>query len=141
MSLKKYKEYRKEELFKILLALVAAIDSDLLDNRRCFPCNSKDHATWKWIRDAIQDFYVNYDYVESPEFLNSIKGKSDSYQSMAKKIASSKNHEKRKDFYSALTILLESDDVFQLTATDKHEILLAIRDKINSMYDDAAEQG
>jgi len=79
-------EFDTERLLKLLGALIKASDSDLLNNRKCFPCKKEDHEYYKAIRDSFQIIYDEADYTCSSQFLSEVEGKSDKFVQMKSKI-------------------------------------------------------
>ena len=85
------KEFDKEKLLKLIGAFIETSDSDLLNNRNCFPCNKADHEYYKTIRDCFQQIYDEADYTCSNIFLSEVKGKTEKYIEMKSKILNEPN--------------------------------------------------
>jgi hypothetical protein len=79
-------EYDKERLLGLLGALIKAADSDLVNNRRCFPCKKEDHEHYKAIRNSYLKIYDEANFASSEKFLTSVKGKSEKFIQMKAKM-------------------------------------------------------
>lgn len=76
----------QEQLLMMLGAFIEAADADLVDNRKCFPCNPRDHEHYKAIRDCFKIIYDEADFTQSNEFQASVQGKDDKFIQVKSKI-------------------------------------------------------
>jgi hypothetical protein len=79
-------EFGKERLLGLLGALIKAADSDLVNNRRTFPCKKEDHEHYKIVRNSYEKIFDKADYASSEKFLTSVKGKSEKFIQMKAKM-------------------------------------------------------
>jgi hypothetical protein len=128
----------RAELLKLLVALIRMNDSQVLSTDEGLPPDVSAPEDRKKVRDlrglliAIRRFF---DYTESPEFLESIEGKSDAVGAMRRKLAS---HPMRKKEYldrldTALESLLTSRDAYRLVAAKRHGDVDGIRRILSSL--------
>ena len=67
-------------------AFIRAADSDLVNNRKCFPCDKDDHKHYKEIRDCFKRIYDDADFTCSNSFQANVQGKSEQFIQMKSKI-------------------------------------------------------
>jgi hypothetical protein len=80
------KEMNKEQLLKLIGALIQVNDSHLVDNKSCFLCPDDQHEYYKIIRDCFQKIYEEADFTQTNLFLNETKGKSEQFVEMKTKL-------------------------------------------------------
>ncbi|MFO6423569.1 hypothetical protein [Motilimonas sp. KMU-193] len=78
----------KEQLLKLIGALIRVSDGDLVNKCSCFPCPQDQHEYYKVIRDCFQAMYWDADYTKSRAFKKEISGKSDNFTKMKVKMLS-----------------------------------------------------
>ncbi|KLU03488.1 hypothetical protein RISK_004492 [Rhodopirellula islandica] len=125
-------EFDAQRLYGVMTALVCCNDGDLIDDPACFPCSADSRAFWLDARDMIAAIRTDYDYVASPEFTDSIAGKSDQYVTTATRMAAQKSAEYKSDFDAAIQDALNSDRIFDLIPTSAHAGLREILAEINA---------
>ena len=113
-------------LYGVMTALVCGNDGELVDDSACFPCSADTHAFWCATRDSVDAMWSNFDYLASPEFNDSISGKSPQYVEVAKRMASQKSGQHQADFDAALQNAVNSDRIFDLLPASAHSELREI---------------
>ena len=125
-------EFDAQRLYRVMTALVCCNDGDLIDDPDCFPCSDDSRAFWLDARDTIAALRTDFDYLASPEFTDSIAGKSDQYVTTATRMATQKSAEYKSDFDAAVQDALNSDRIFALIPTSAHAGLREILAEINA---------
>ena len=125
-------EFDAQRLYGVMTALVCCNDGDLVNDPACFPCADDSRDFWIDARDMITALRTDFDYVASPEFTDSIAGKSDQYVTTATRMASQKSSQYKSDFDSAIQAALTSDRIFDLIPAPAHAGLRRILTEINA---------
>jgi hypothetical protein len=128
----------KTQLAKFLIGLVEVNDADLVDDDSILSpeiCDADDRVVIRRLRDMIQNLYRDFDYTASPEFAALTSGKSVAYRSMLTKQCSApeRRNEHRKNYASAMALLLSNSRAYELTSPDGHKILDELRSGFTSL--------
>jgi hypothetical protein len=112
----------KLKVLHLVLALLKGGDIELLKNGSVLSgesCSDIDKEKIKKIGMLIAEIYASYDYFESPEFLGSIKGKSEKYREMKIGMESSaqKKQKHKDDFMSSIRELQDSRRIYDLVSS------------------------
>ena len=81
----KHRSYSLDELLGLVTALIEVSDGDLVNNRKCFPCEKESHHLFMRIRDAIEEMYEKAEFPETKAFQNEVSGRSESFIAMKAK--------------------------------------------------------
>jgi hypothetical protein len=130
MTFRRYDSFSKHELLNMVVYLVAVGDPELIDNRRCFPCMKGDHPTWQHLRDVFVRLLVDYDYSKSPEFQDTLVGKSPAYVRVATRLAREKSKKRRHELSELLCNLLDTDDAFDLIPVSLHDAVREAKSRV-----------
>jgi hypothetical protein len=121
----------KQQLIGVIVAMTRSNDLPVLNvpgflnEEFCFP---GDSPLVRRMATIVEELYDGFDYAQSPEFLKSLEGKSESYKAMRLKLLTpAKKTEMLKRYSDAVAGILESDEVYALTEPDKHKRLKELR--------------
>ena len=116
----------KQKVLHLILALLKGGDIELLKNSSVLGGESYsdiDKESIKKIGKLVAEIYASYDYFRSPEFLDSIAGKSEKYRDMKINMESSvpKRQKHKEDFMSAIRELQSSKRIYELINKSNHK--------------------
>lgn len=128
----------KADLLKLLVALIRMSDSHVLSTDEGLPaevCAPGDRDKVRHLRGLLIPIRRFFDYTESPEFLESIEGKSDTASALRRKLASDpvKKKEQLARLDRSLESLLTSSDAFRLVRARDHGTLQEIQRILSSL--------
>ena len=136
----------KSEVLKLLVAYARMRDQQLVENDQILSaevCLPEDRPRLGRIMALLVSLRDSFSYTESPEFLESIAGKSEALRQMNEKLASGpvKRREAEDRFDRALRALLLSDEVFRLTPAVAHATLREIAELASSLSNPDDNEG
>jgi hypothetical protein len=123
----------KGELVTLLVAWSSMNDADLVDDDACLSvevCHQSDRAAVRRAARLVDHLRKRFSYVESPRFLHTLAGKSDSYAAMRRKLEDqpTKRVVHLASFNAALRSVLSSRDAYDLVPAERHAELDALAD-------------
>jgi len=120
-----------ERVLALVVSLVRAGDVELLAGDGILEplCPIKFRANVRAAAISLRGIYEEFSYTQSPEFLRSVSGKTESYRVLAAKLSSepSKAAANKERLLVGLRELLHDDTAFQLVPENQHEQLSKAR--------------
>ncbi|MGD8914291.1 MAG: hypothetical protein PVJ68_16350 [Candidatus Thiodiazotropha sp.] len=122
----------KKKVLHLVLALLKGGDIDLLKNGSVLSgesCSDIDKEKIQKIGDLIAEIYFSYDYFLSPEFLESVDGKSEKYRELKINMESSapKKQKNKENFILAVRELQDSERIYDLISPSIHSKVDEVR--------------
>lgn len=121
----------KSEVLQLLVVYARMRDQQLVENDQVLSadvCLPEDRRRLRRIMALLVPLRDSFRYEDSPDFQESVAGKSEALKRMKEKLASDplKRREAESRFDRALRDLLSSDEAFRLTPTAAHPTLREI---------------
>ena len=116
----------RNEILKMIVGLKEVNDLDLLksDTLLNVSCIDSDKSTVRAMSTIIDNIFDEFNYEQSPEFIQKIKGKSEQLQRMHRKLLDQdKLKQAHKRLGESITAILDSNDAFSLVSAVHHQQL------------------
>lgn len=114
------------DVLKMLVGLKEVGDLDIVSSDAVLSsaCSAKDRPTVLAMAELVEQLLEGFDYEKSPEFKRKLSGKSEDVQAMHRKLLSAERLKRLTErFGSSLTVLLVSNDAYDLVPVDHHAAL------------------
>lgn len=116
------------ETFRLIVSLASVCDGELFEQAAAHYLReipSSDLKSFRNITMELQRLINEYEYLDSPAFLNSIEGKSKQIIELMRRVARDpvRRKEHQREFVESLRQLPESRTAFTLVAERHHEFL------------------
>ncbi len=98
-------------------------------------CSASDRENVRKMAEIIAGLYRDFNYFESPEFLQSLAGKSETFKQVKSKLLSDpvKQTELRRRLGEALVSIMRSDDAYNLFPERNHHSLKELERLVSSV--------
>lgn len=127
----------EEEILSVVVGMADANDSDILIGHFLSQMGVPPgkHGAVLELSARVKELLSDYDYLLSPEFVESVLGKSEVLFLMKRRVDSSpeKRVAHKKRLIAALAGMMAGDDAYRIVDVRKHPILDRIRDLVSSL--------